>query len=52
MNVFGDFADYEQWLNGEIPNLGRRRPANLVHTTTGRKECYTVLNAIMHGIYL
>lgn len=52
MEVFEDFDAYENWLNSEIPNLGGRKPSSLVHTKAGRRACYYVLMAILHGIYL
>ena len=52
LEVFEKYADYEDWLNSNILSLGGRKPSNLVHTESGRRECYNVLMAILHGIYL
>ena len=52
IEVFGNYEDYMYWLNSKIPNLGGRKPSSLVHTEAGRRECYHVLMAILHGIYL
>ena len=52
INVFRNFGDYENWLNSKIPSLGGRKPSSLIHTEAGRRECYNVLNAILHGIFL
>lgn len=52
MEVFENQADLDSWLNDEIPSLQNRKPVDLLDSMLGRKQVMTVLNAILHGIYL
>lgn len=52
IDVFENYEDYEYWLNSEILNLGGRKLSNLIRTEAGRRDCYCVLNAILHGTFL
>jgi putative toxin-antitoxin system antitoxin component (TIGR02293 family) len=52
IEVFEDKADLERWLQSSVRNLQGSRPVDLLDTMLGRKQVMTVLNAILHGIYL
>ena len=52
MEVFENQPDLDGWLNDRIPSLQNRKPIDLLDSMMGRKQVMTVLNAILHGIYL
>ncbi|MEZ0607096.1 antitoxin Xre/MbcA/ParS toxin-binding domain-containing protein [Fibrella sp. WM1] len=52
MEVFENKDDLEQWFNAPVQNLQNRKPIDLLDTMLGRAQVMTVLNALLHGIYL
>ncbi len=52
IEVFENQADLDEWLNDKIPSLQNRKPIDLLDSMMGRKQVMTVLNAILHGVYL
>nr|WKN34516.1 DUF2384 domain-containing protein [Tunicatimonas sp. TK19036] len=41
----------QEWLNARIENLGNRRPIDLLHLETGRREVEQALARIEYGLY-
>jgi putative toxin-antitoxin system antitoxin component (TIGR02293 family) len=52
MEVFEDGSDLARWLVSPVRNLQNRKPIDLLDTMLGRAQVMTVLNALLHGIYL
>jgi putative toxin-antitoxin system antitoxin component (TIGR02293 family) len=51
IQAFEDEDDFNDWLNAKIENLGHRRPIEMLHLETGRREVEQALDRIEYGIY-
>lgn len=51
IQAFEDEDDFNDWLNAKIENLGYRKPIEMLHLETGRREVEQALDRIEYGIY-
>lgn len=51
IEVFGDTADFQIWLNTPILALGNKKPILFLNSSIGREEILDILFRIEHGIY-
>ena len=49
--VFRNRADFERWLQSEIPGMGNQIPINMLDSMIGRQHVIDGLNRILHGIF-
>ncbi|MEK6482507.1 antitoxin Xre/MbcA/ParS toxin-binding domain-containing protein [Catalinimonas sp. 4WD22] len=51
LQAFEDEDDFNDWLNAKIENLGDRKPIEMLHLETGRREVEQALDRIEYGVY-
>lgn len=51
LDLFGNDAKFQNWLEHENFALGGRKPIDLLDTTVGRQEAIGILIRVEHGIY-
>lgn len=51
IQAFEDEDDFNDWLNARIENLGHRKPIDMLHLETGRREIEQALDRIEYGVY-
>ena len=44
-------GDFEEWLNTQIPNLGNKKPIELLKTENGRLSVLDSIDRIEHNVY-
>jgi putative toxin-antitoxin system antitoxin component (TIGR02293 family) len=47
----GNKQDFRDWLQSRIPNLGHKKPVDLLKTESGRISVMEAIARIEHGIY-
>ena len=43
--------DFEEWLNTQIPNLGNKKPIELLKTENGRLAVLDAIDRVEHNVY-
>jgi len=43
--------DFEEWLNTQIPNLGNKKPIELLKTENGRLAILDAIDRVEHNVY-
>lgn len=49
--VFEGREDFEKWMNGCVPSLGKKRPKHFLDTITGINFLMDELNRMRYGVY-
>lgn len=49
--VFGSAAEFDKWMNGRVPSLGKKRPKEFLDTASGISLLMDEVGRIQHGVY-
>ena len=49
--VFGSKEEFNKWMNGRVPSLGKQRPKEYLDTTSGINLLMDELGRMQHGVY-
>lgn len=49
--VFGNTIEFNKWLNGKVPALGKQKPKDYLDTISGINLLMNELGRIQHGVY-
>ena len=49
--VFGSKEEFNKWMNGRVPSLGKKRPKEYLDTSSGINLLMEEIGRIQHGVY-
>ena len=49
--VFGSKEEFNKWMNGRVPSLGKKRPKEYLDTSSGINLLMEEICRIQHGVY-
>lgn len=49
--AFGSAAEFNKWMNGRVPSLGKKRPKDFLDTSSGINLLMDEISRIQYGVY-